>query len=202
MRADPRPVVVGEETVARPESDRLASRRAHSPGDQVERLVPTGLAPLMLRPARADQRLQEAPRVADDLSRGLAPDAEKAAAVRVVGVPADLDETIVLDLDEHAAQGRMTAHRAHGPDHSPLTHHFSSSHLQRGHRSWPGPPPMALQPLPECVAIPRRQASAGYTCHEQKSEHRVETSRPYPKQPRQTHHDTEQEPAAESNAFL
>ena len=33
MRADPRPVVVGEETVACPESDRLASRRAHSPGD-------------------------------------------------------------------------------------------------------------------------------------------------------------------------
>src|SRR5436190_20198002 len=68
----------------------------------------------MLRPARADQRLQEAPRVADDLSRGLTPDAEKAAAVRVVGVPADPDETTVLDLDEHPAQGRMTAHRAHG----------------------------------------------------------------------------------------
>ena len=124
LGGDARPVVVGEEAVARPGPDRLPARRLHPLGAEVEGGVPGDAAPLIVAPARPrhrpNHRIKEPPRVADDLARGLAPDAEEPLAVRVVGVAAHTDEPALLHLHEHPAEGRMAVHRAHradGPAH-------------------------------------------------------------------------------------
>src|SRR5439155_24701768 len=51
--------------------------------------------------------------IADDLARRVAPDAEKATAVGIVGIAADRFDLAVLDVDEHSAQRRMAIHRTH-----------------------------------------------------------------------------------------
>ena len=114
--ADPRPVVVREEPVPRPEPDRLAAGFAHPGGDHVERLVPADPAPGVLSPARADERMEEPARVVDDLARRLAPDAEESAAVRVVRIAPHAQEAPALDGDQHAAERRVAVHGAHGAD--------------------------------------------------------------------------------------
>src|SRR5262249_7199806 len=115
MAADARAVVVGEEPVTGPEADRLGARRRHPRRDRVERLLPRGGAPLVAPAADTDERPRESPGSAHDLARGLPPHAEKAAAVRIVRVAPDRDDALTLDLDEHPAERRMTAHRTHGP---------------------------------------------------------------------------------------
>ena len=113
MGAHPRPVVVREETVPRPEPDRLAAGLAHPAGNHVERLVPAGPAPGVLAPARADERVEEPLRVVDDLARRLAPDAEEPSAVGVVRIAPHAQEPAVLDADQHPAERRVAVHGAH-----------------------------------------------------------------------------------------
>ena len=100
-----------------PDAHRLATRRAHARGDEVERLVPRRLAP-GVGPRRGERGPAGAAAagVADDLARGLAAHAEKALAVGIVGVAPHADEPAVLDLDQHAAEGRVAVHRAHRAD--------------------------------------------------------------------------------------
>src|SRR5262245_61807671 len=122
MGADPRAVVVGEEAVAGPETHRLGTRRPHPRGDQVEGLVPGDLAPRVLAPSRPDEGHGESPWIANDLSRRSASHAEKSPAVGIVRVAADLDDASAVDVDQHSAQRRVTAHRTHRPDGSRRAH--------------------------------------------------------------------------------
>ena len=68
MRRDARAVVVREDPVSRPRPDGLAAGRAHPRDDQVERLAPARTPPFTVAPAVADQRVEQALRVADDLA--------------------------------------------------------------------------------------------------------------------------------------
>ena len=122
VRADPRAVVVGEESVAGPQADGLAPRRLHARRDQVERLVPRGAAPGVVGAMRSDEGRQQALRIADDLARRVAAHAEKAAAVRVVGIAPHADEPPILHVDEHAAQRGVAVHRTHRADGSARDH--------------------------------------------------------------------------------
>src|SRR5207248_11708963 len=84
-------------------------------GDASQRLVPGLVPPGGRLPALADPRDQQPVGAVHDLARRATPDAEEAPAVRVVTIPPDGDHPVVLDLDHHAAVGRVAVHRAHGP---------------------------------------------------------------------------------------
>src|SRR5207244_11128325 len=129
VRRDPRAVIVGEEPVARPRADGLAPDGAHLLHDPVQDLRPLGAPPCVLAPACADERVEEATRVADDLARGLAADAQKAPAVGSVEIAPDAEEPPVLDLDEHAAQGGVAVHRAHGSHEARHVGHYRRGRL-------------------------------------------------------------------------
>ena len=129
IRAHARAVVVREEAVARPEPNRLAACRLHARRDQVERLIPRRSAPRVVRAPIADQRREEPLRIADDLPRRVAAHAEESPAVGVVLVAANADEPPTLDLDQHAAESRVTVHRAHGANDR------ARAHVGMAHRS-------------------------------------------------------------------
>jgi hypothetical protein len=124
-RADPRAVAVREQPMPRPEPDGRRSCRAHRADDAVERLVPAR-APERRVAAVADERVEEPLRVPDDLARRVTTHAEEAAAVRVLGIARDREETPVLHLDAHPAQRGVAVHRAHRPER--LASHRSSSY--------------------------------------------------------------------------
>src|SRR5262249_8781115 len=82
-------------------------------GDAVQHFLPARLAPGIFRPPVPYERMQQALWVADDFPRGLAAHAQKSLAVGVVLIARDEQELPVLDYNQHAAQGRVTAHRTH-----------------------------------------------------------------------------------------
>ena len=98
----------------RPDADPLAAQRPHALGDQIERLVPRRLAEGVVA-TRADEGMEQARRIADDLVGSLAAYAQEPLAVRVVGVAPHPEHAAVLDVDQHAAQRGMTVHRTHRP---------------------------------------------------------------------------------------
>ena len=115
LGGEPGAVVVGEEPVPAPRSDGGGTGGARAPGDAVERVVPGGALPRSAARG-APERMEKALRIADDLARGVAADAEKAAAVGVFGIAADGRDASVFQIDQHPAERRMTVHRTHGAD--------------------------------------------------------------------------------------
>ena len=87
----------------------------HRRHDAVERLVPRGAAEAVGAPV-AEQRMQEARGIVDDLARRLPAHAQEALAVRIGLVPRDAHQLAVAHLGQHAAQRRMAVHRTHRAD--------------------------------------------------------------------------------------
>jgi hypothetical protein len=80
MRVDPGSVVVGEHPVPGPEPHRFRAYRLHPRRDAVQRLLPGGPAKLVSA-FLADQWMEEAIGIVEDLPCRVPPDAEKPAAV-------------------------------------------------------------------------------------------------------------------------
>ena len=115
LRADAGAVVGGECAVAGPDRCSLRRRPCDRRYDALECFVPGGRPEAIAAPV-ADQRMQQPCRVADDLARCLPADAQEAAAVGVRFVTSYAQQLAVTHLGQHAAQGRMTVHRAHRAD--------------------------------------------------------------------------------------
>jgi hypothetical protein len=71
---------------------------------------------------RAVHRMEKPLRVVDNLTRGVTADAEKAAAIRIVGVAADGGDPSILEVHQHSAERRMAVHRAHRADRAQGSH--------------------------------------------------------------------------------
>ncbi len=115
-------IIVRRIAVALPETHRLSPHAAHVPGDQVQGLVPAGIAPAVRAASLADQRRQKPGGIADDLVRGLTPHAEPAAAIGVALVAGDRNQFPAIDLDLHPAERGMTVHWTHRFQHSRSRH--------------------------------------------------------------------------------
>src|SRR5262249_44188727 len=104
--------------VAEPEADPIPPRRLDRLHDAIESLAPAhGSPPVHAAAAVPHERLGETAAVVRDLHGGLAADAEKAAAVRILRVALDREHAPVLGhVDEHAAEGGMAIHGAHRAD--------------------------------------------------------------------------------------
>jgi hypothetical protein len=116
---DERPVDAGHVgSMTEPEADALAPGGIDGRPDPVEGVAPGHGPPAILAPAAVPHEgTGEPPTVVRNLDGGAAADAEEAPAVRIVGVAAQAeDAAFVRDLDEHAAEGGMAVHGAHGPD--------------------------------------------------------------------------------------
>ncbi len=108
------PVIIGEISVALPKPDAVPPDRAHTCRDLIESVVPESFRPKHLAACRADERGKQPAIIADDLMGGLAAHAQEALAVGVGFIACNRNEVPIIDRDGHAAQRRVTVHRAHG----------------------------------------------------------------------------------------
>src|SRR2546426_1694592 len=86
LRTDARSVVGREDTVAGPDPHGLRIGVRHGRHDAVERVVPSG-APKIVAAPIADQRMQQARGVVDDLARRPSSYAEEPLTVRIGFIP-------------------------------------------------------------------------------------------------------------------
>src|SRR5262249_18547234 len=117
VRVDARAVIVREKPVTRPGADGLAAGDVHAVDDAVQSFLPACAVP---RPAplSADHRVEQPPRVVEDLSGRLSTDAQETLAVRIFLVAAGADDPPILELDEHPAERRVAVHGAHRADNA------------------------------------------------------------------------------------
>ncbi len=114
LAVDARAVIVGEQSMAGPESHRFPARRLHSGGDEGDGFLPTCLPPRVRAPFLADQRTQQPVGIADHLPGGLPPHAQKPLAIWIVRIPTHLQQLPIAHLGQHSAQGGVATHGTHG----------------------------------------------------------------------------------------